>query len=408
MISVFGFSLPSAFLAFWSAHLVALLGKRLSRFAVLWWLSQQPSAAVSIAAAVWFALLPTIILGPFVGVLVDRFSRKRAMIVAEGAQAVAVGLILVGILLADTLPLAPIFLFLLISELAVVILDTAFNATMPLMLAGHTLLRVQGLSQTFYHGIELLAAPLGFLLLSHFGFGGALGAHLILSFLALVTLSQLNIPSPETAAERLSREAFRRTFASGVAALRHYRSVLVLVLLLGGANFFSVPASSLKVLLVSEHFGGGALQFSQAEVSAGAGVLLGGIVLAIWGGLRSHSLTFLGALASVGTFVLITGLLPPSAFFPALVMLFMIGFFIPFILASFLTHLQLTVPLELQGRVFTLAGMIALLPVALGLPLSGYLAESFGVIFIYRLAGLSLLVLAGLGWAYSWWRAPRM
>lgn len=396
---------PPSFLALWAAQITALLGTRLSRFAILWWLSQQPSAAASVTAAVWFALLPTIVLGPFVGVLVDRFARKRVMLVAEGLRAVAVGLLAAAAMGTELLPLGAVFIFLFVSELAAVVLDAAFNATMPLMLEDRTLLRVQGLSQTFYHGIDLLAAPLGVLLLSSLGFSGVLGTHLALSLAAFITLGWVRIPSPAPSSEMMSWGAFWRTFASGVAAMWRYRSVFILVLLLGGANFFTVPVTSLKVLLVSEHFKGSALQFSQMEVAAGAGVLLGGVVLSLWGGTRQHSLTFLMALAGVGASILFAGLLPPSAFVGALVAVFVAGFCVPLMLASFLTLLQLTVPPALLGRIFTLVSMMALLPAVLGLPLLGSLAEGLGVIFVYRLAGLALLTLAGLGLIYVWWRA---
>ena len=58
-------------------------------FALAWWLTQESGGSATVlATASLVALLPGVLLGPIVGALVDRWSRKRVMVVADSLVAV--------------------------------------------------------------------------------------------------------------------------------------------------------------------------------------------------------------------------------------------------------------------------------------------------------------------------------
>ena len=83
-------------------------------------------------------------------------------------------------------------------------------------------------------------------------------------------------------------------------------AVLVMAMII---NFVVNPAFSLMPLLVTEHFNGGALHLGWLESSWGIGMVLGGLLLSVWGGFRRRVYTSLAGLVLGGTGVMLIGLL---------------------------------------------------------------------------------------------------
>jgi len=62
------------FFTIWTGQALSLAGSALVQFALVWWLTVQTGSASVLARATLVALLPQIVLGPFVGALVDRWN----------------------------------------------------------------------------------------------------------------------------------------------------------------------------------------------------------------------------------------------------------------------------------------------------------------------------------------------
>ena len=82
------------FFTIWTGQAFSLLGSSLVQFALVWWMTSTTRSATVLATATLVAMLPGIIIGPFAGALVDRWNRKRVMLVSDAAIAlVTAGLI---------------------------------------------------------------------------------------------------------------------------------------------------------------------------------------------------------------------------------------------------------------------------------------------------------------------------
>jgi DHA3 family macrolide efflux protein-like MFS transporter len=71
------------FFPIWVGQQFSLFGSAIAQFALVWWLTQKTGSATVLATASLVAILPQILLGPFAGALVDRWNRKRVMIIAD-------------------------------------------------------------------------------------------------------------------------------------------------------------------------------------------------------------------------------------------------------------------------------------------------------------------------------------
>ena len=172
------------------------------------------------------------------------------------------------------------------------------------------------------------------------------------------------------------------------------------MILIGIALIFKValsPAFSLIPLLVYEHLHGNAAQYSLVEVVAGVGIILGGLVLGIWGGFKKQIYTiFLGGFG-VGLGIILMGFLPEGGLAWMMPMIFLVGFMIPIVDGPIGAILQAKVDNEYQGRVMTLLGSIINLSGPIGLAMAGPVSDRFGLQVWYITAGSLIFVSFAFG-----------
>jgi DHA3 family macrolide efflux protein-like MFS transporter len=159
----------------------------------------------------------------------------------------------------------------------------------------------------------------------------------------------------------------------------------------------SMPAFSLIPLLVRSHFGGDAAQLSFMQALFGVGVVIGGLVLSVWGGFQRKIHTMLtGIIVFSFTFVGL-GLAPGDLFSIALASTFVMGLVIPMIDGPIMAIMQSTVAPELQGRVFTLMGSMLNLVAPLSLAVAGPISDRLGIQVWYLLTAAISFVMGIAG-----------
>jgi DHA3 family macrolide efflux protein-like MFS transporter len=173
-----------------------------------------------------------------------------------------------------------------------------------------------------------------------------------------------------------------------------WRGLFFMFVVLAALRFFMAPAFSLLPLMVTEHFGGDALELAWMSSSHGFGFIAGGFVLSAWGGFKRKTSTALVGLVGVGLCSMIFGLIPAQAFGVGLVIMFIRTAMVPFIRGSVMAIFQTYVPAELQGRVFTLLLASISIMAPFGLALGGPIANTYGVNTIFILTGIGCLGVA--------------
>ena len=77
------------FFTIWGGQAFSLLGSQLVQFALIWYLTIKTGSATVLATASLVGMLPNVILGPFIGTLVDRWNRRKIMLFADSLIALA-------------------------------------------------------------------------------------------------------------------------------------------------------------------------------------------------------------------------------------------------------------------------------------------------------------------------------
>ena len=382
------------FFTVWTGQQLSIIGSRAAQFALIWWLTLETGSATVLATASLVAFLPIILLGPFVGALVDRWNRRVIMIVADSFIAL-VGLWLAYLFWSGTMEVWHIYVVMLARSFGETFHGPAMAASTSLMVPKKHYTRVSGLNQTIHGLLNLIGAPLGALLLSIMPLHGVMLVDVATAAFAVIPLLFIMVPQPtQEHVAAIKTSSFLTNAREGLRFVLHWPGMLVL---LAGASVFKViliPAFNLAPLLVMNHFGGSAAELSLIEASVGLGMLMGGLALSVWGGFRKKVFTILLGLTGIGIASLLLGLTPAGMFWLAVVSVFVIGLMIAFTDAPISAIMQATVPPEMQGRVFGLLGSLFSLTTPIGLGIVALVGDAVDVRFWFQLGGAMCLLVA--------------
>ena len=129
----------------------------------------------------------------------------------------------------------------------------------------------------------------------------------------------------------------------------------------------------------------------------GAGMILGGVLLSVWGGFSRKILTSLVGLMGMGAGIMILALAPSSAISLAVGGGLLVGFMTPMTMGPFFAVIQSTVEPDMQARVFSLLSSVGTGIVPLGLMIAGPVADQVGIQAWFLLGGVLCIFMAVTG-----------
>ena len=377
------------FFTIWIGQALSLVGSRVGGFALTWWLTRTSGSATILATATMVMMIPHVFLGPIAGALVDRWDRRRTMIVADSAIA-ALSALLAFLLWIDGLQIWHVYVIMFLRALGGAFHSPAMQASTSLMVPKDQLTRVGGMNQTLYGIMSVVTPPLGALLMELLPLHTIMLIDVVTAAFAIGPLFFVHIPQPErvSVAPTTAKPSVWQDIVGGFRYLWHWQGMFMVLILAALINMMIHPGMSLLPVLVQKHFNGGALQLGWLNSAWGIGMIAGGVVLSAWGGFKSKVVTALLALIGQGLGFLVVGLTPAEALWMSIAGLAFSGMTNPIVNGPLGALLQDVVAPELQGRVFTVLGSITALAAPLGLAIGGPIADWLGVQVWFIIGGL--------------------
>ncbi len=386
------------FFTIWAGQAASLFGSSLAGFALIWWLTQTTGSATVLATASIAGMLPGILLGPFAGALVDRWNRRVIMIVADAFVAAVSAWLAVMFLTGAARPWH-VYVIMLARSLGGAFHWPAMASSTSLMVPKEHLSRVAGLNQTLFGAMNIVAPPIGAFLLAVLPIHGILGIDVATALIAVVPLLFVAIPQPARATASREQTTVFRDVVEGLRYVSAWRGLCLVLAMATAVNLLMAPAASLIPLLVSRHFGGGAVELGAMNSSWGIGIVLGGLVLSAWGGFRRRIVTTLTGLAFMGLAFGAIAAVPARAFPAAVILSALGGLANPITNGPMDAMLQANVAPEIQGRVFTLVSTFCQIAQPLGLAIAGPLTDLLGVRIWFAIGGLGCVAMSLVGFA---------
>ena len=384
-------------------QILSLLGSALVQFALIWYLTQKTGSVLTLLTATLTGTLPAVFLGPFAGALVDRWNRKLTMVFSDGLVALAT-LVLVFLFATNRILVWHIYIILFVRSLAGIFQAPALNASSTLMIPKEHFTRYSGVQQSIYGIINIVAPPLGALLIAYLPMQAVLAVDTVTATIAiLLLLFAVKVPQPERSKDRvlITSKLVIKDVKAGIKYVISWKGVLLL--LIGGTiiNMVSMPALNLLPLHVQDYFQRGASAYAGLNSALGIGTIVGGITLGLWGGFKRRMRTVMMGIFGLGTGLFVMGLLPRDGYFFSIGLMVLIGFMFVMISGPLNAAMKEKIPPEMQGRVFTVMSSMVQATVPLGLLIAAPIAELLSISTWFMVGGGVCLALGVFGLFYK-------
>jgi len=389
------------FFTVWGGQAFSLFGSALVQFALVWYLTKQTGSATVLATATLVAMLPQIVLGPFAGALVDRWNRRIIMIVADGGIALAT-VLLIYLFASGQVQIWHVYLIMMVRSLGQAFHHPSMQASTSLMVPEKHLTRISGANQTLMGAVNIVAPPTGALLLEVLPMQGVLAIDIVTALLAISPLLFISIPQPvrgseiEDANGEKNSIGFIQDVREGLRYVASWPGLLAILIMATLINFLLTPTGALMPLLVTKHFGLGALEFGLMDSVWGFGVIIGGLILSAWGGFRRKVITSLMGIIGIGLGITIVGLTPANMFWLAISGMAFCGIMNPITNGPLFAIVQSSVRPDMQGRVMSLIVSAATAMSPLSLLVAGPVSDAIGIRTWFWFGGIVCLLI-GIG-----------
>ena len=375
---------------FFGGQVLSLVGTWITTTAINWLVYRLTGSAVLLGTVAFASQLPSFLLGPFAGIIVDRINRHRLLVATQTISMlqsfalaglvfsghvtigwlIALGIVQ-GLVNAFDMPGRQAFLLTMIDKKEDLGNAIALNSSMV------NLARLVGPSIA---GVVIATAGEGWC----FAIDGVSYVAVIIALLRMRIAPASPRPSRERHAVTEFVEGLR--YAFGFGPIRSVISLLAVVSLVG------VPYSVLMPVFATTVFHGGPHTLGLLMTSSGCGALFAALWLA-----GRRSVVGLGRVIPIAAAVFGAGLIAFSlapALWLALPCLFLAGFGFMVQMASSNTIIQTIVDDEKRGRVMSFYMMAFLGTAPFGSLIAGSMSEQIGAAHTLQMGGACCLVAA--------------
>ena len=387
------------FFSIYIGQALSLLGSQLVGFALIWHLTETTGSVIVLTISTLVVTVPRVILSPFIGPLVDRWDRRVMMIIADTVIAIAT-IVLAVMFSLGSVEIWQIYLIMFIRAAAGAFHGNSMSASTSLMVPVEHLTRVQGINQMLYGGLSIVAAPLGAILLGLLDMQWILAMDVVTASIAILPLFFFAIPQPDRkTSQELSGEtsSYWSDLKIGLKYVYSWKGLLIILGMAAMINMVLTPAFSFMPLIISDHFGMGAIELGTIESMFGIGIIIGGALLGVWGGFKKNIYTTMMGLAGLGIGIFGFGVIDEGGYYIAIGLSLLMGIFQPITNGSLMGMMQKKVSPDMQGRVFSLVGSIAGGMAPIGLIVAGPLSEVYGIQIWYVVGGIMCVLMAIFG-----------
>lgn len=389
----------------WIGQFISVIGDWVLFIALPFYTYSLTGSVLATGAMFIVSTLPRLVLGSVAGVFVDRWDRKRTMIVADLLRVLMVGMLLL-VRSRDGLWLIYVFSFL--ESIVSQFFNPAKSAVIPLLVGEKDLLTANSLNGLSDALTRLLGSALGGVLMGWLGFSSVVlldAGSFLLSALLIILIILPTRPDIQPAGAQVPRAwgflGVWRDWIAGLQLVRQEYLLLMLFIVLGVAFLGDSMITVLIVPLVKELMGGGSQLLGWLMVAQGIGGLLGGLLIGKIGKRFSPRSISSIALISTGIIFLVIINFPQSVM--VLPLISMVGVAASAWIITSETLLQLAVSDQFRGRVFGTLGTTSALASLVGMLLAGTLADLVGLVLILSISG-GLFIVSGL---LAWRMLPR-
>lgn len=389
---------------FWWGQSISLIGTWMQIVAQSWLVLQITGSAVDLGILGALQMLPMLIVGPFGGVLADRW-RKRDLLVATQAVQLLLALVLAVLVSTHLVQMWQIYVLAALLGLSSAVDMPVRQAFVMEMVGREDLINAVALNSMQFNAARVVGPALAGLSIAAIGISGSFYANgisfipVIIGLLAMRSDHFFALPQVEHA-------SVLESLREGCAYVWRTPIVLAVTLVVGLLGLFAFNINVLLPIFAQDILKVGPTGFGMLGAASGIGSLLGSFVAAF--AQRPRWSVLLGG--ALGYCVFLLGFAVSRSYALSLILLAVGGFCLILFFTSANTAVQQQVPDTLRGRVMGVYMTVNMGISPFGNIMTGWLATTFSAPTAMILGvGAGLVTLTGAaGWVASKRHSPSL
>jgi len=374
---------------FFAGQSISLIGTWMQRIALPWLVYHMTGSAFLLGLVGFAGQIPTFLLSPVAGVVVDRFSRYKVLLITQILSLIQAS-ILAALALTGVIQIWHIVILSVIFG-CINAFDTPSRHSFVIEMVEkkESLGNAIALNSLMFNGARLIGPSIAGVMLATTGEGvcfliNAISYLFVIGSLLMMYIPKKEFPRKETKMLKELKEGFNYTF--GFLPIKHIIILLAIINLMGSSYQVLMP------VLVKEVLHGGSDTFGFLMAAAGFGALIGAAYLA-----SRESVLRLGRIIPSAATVFGAGLvaLAFTNIIPVTMgLMFIIGLGLMINTASCNTILQTITDDDMRGRVMSFYTMAIMGTAPFGSLLAGSLARLIGTQYTILIGGVSCIAVA--------------
>ena len=339
------------FLILWSTQSLSQLGSAMTGFALTLWLYEKTGSALQTALLSVCCYAPYVLMSIFAGALSDRWDKKKIMLVCDTFAACCTVTVLV-LLKLDLLRPVHMYILNVVTGLMNTVQQPAGDVAMTMITPEKYYQKTSGLRSLSGSLVTILNPVLATAVFSFAGMEAVIYTDLA-TFLVAFAALLLGVRLPSVGKEEAGGQvSFLQTVREGITYLRDHDLILTLIFFLAGVNFVASAFDAVLPALVLPGENGGRAVLGVVTSCAGIATLVGSLIVTVLPAPGDRvRVIYMTMLFSLGTenFLLAFGRTPALWCLGQI-----IGWLpVPFMNANLDVILRSTIPVEMQGRVYS-------------------------------------------------------
>jgi MFS family permease len=378
---------------------ISLIGTWLTRVALGWWVFRLTGSELILGTVSFAGQLPTFLLAPVGGVIVDRVDRHRLLVITQILAMIQS--VLLTVLALSGHASVPYILSLAVFQGLINAFDTPARQAfiVELVEVREDLPIAIALNSSMVNAARLIGPSFAGLLIAAFGEAGCFAID-ALSYVAVIgSLLAMRVPPRE---QVKSPRRVLGDLRAGLAYAAKSEPISAILLLVALISLTGAPYTMLMPVLAQQTLGGGAYTLGFAMAAAGAGAVAGALWLASRPSVLGLGRVMVASSLSFGVGLMLLSL--SRTLWLSLPILVVTGAGMMVTLASSNTLLQTIVDEDKRGRVMSLYTMAFFGMVPFGSLLAGWLAAHMGALSTIFCGGL----FTALGGVLFWRQLPAL
>ena len=368
-----------------------LFGSSLVQYAIMWHITLTTESGLMMTLYILCGFLPTFLLSPVAGVWADRYNRKLLIMISDGLIAFAT-LILALLFLMGYDSIWLLFVMAAVRAFGTGVQTPSVGAILPQIVPKDKLTKVNGVNGSIQAVIMFVSPMVSAALLTMASIEAVFFIDVITAAIAIFTLlAFLKIPAHQKASLEQATSYFS-DFKEGLKYVHHHAFLKKFFIYFSIFFVLMAPAAFLTPLQVTRSFGDDVWRLTAIEIAFSIGMMVGGGVIAAWGGFENKvkTMTLASIIMGVCTFAL--GMIP--FFWIYLVFMALFGVAMPIFNTPTTVLLQEKIEEGFLGRVFGVMGMISTSMMPIGMLIFGPLADFIKVEWLLLGTGIFIMILS--------------